>query len=149
MESWPRDASMETGNPTTTDAPNWLMALKVCNTMRVTKMISRRLTDPTAEDVSMTEEYHLSNSPASHVLSTRMMPPPPLCEVETNLSQALASDWEFMQVMDDDNHQKVLQALSSNGTILARFHRRRDDPGTTDGTSTLGTGTATTCTSYR
>lgn len=110
------------------------MVVKVCNSMRVIKRISpspvletETITLPLSGPRAM--EYILENldgdGSSGVVASTKMMPPPPLFEVEQYLSQALAMDWKALRVATEGN---IMHAVGCDGVVLAQFERRQHDP---------------------
>jgi hypothetical protein len=96
-------------------APNnghWFLALKVCNTLRVQRVISEL--EGGDNDA---KKYGLSGP--NGVMTTMMMPRPPLNVVEPILSNALGSQWKSFVLEGND----TLRVLSESGGNLATFQR--------------------------
>jgi hypothetical protein len=94
----------------------WILALKVCNTLRVQKVLSEL-----AGGDNDSKTYEISGP--NRVLCTRMMPPPPLRVLEPQLFHALGSQWKSFILERSD----TLAALSEGGMRLATFQRVSTD----------------------
>lgn len=113
-----------------TSTPCAAVVVEVCNSIRVNKRIvpspvSDKATD--AQSGARKMEYILENPPGDAtgvVAATRLMPPPPLFELEQHLSQALANGWKAFRVTSDG---QAMQAVSRDGIVLAQFERRQYD----------------------